>query len=66
MTSPPPPDPWQHQRTVLAPLVRVVEEAAGDEPWSLIGAASVRLQGADVESENLEFVASAAVLRALA
>ncbi len=66
MTSPPPPDRWQHQRAVLTPLVRVVEEAAGDEPWSLIGAASVRLQGADVESENLEFVASSSVLRALA
>ncbi len=66
MTSSLPAEPWQHQRAVLAPLVRVVEEAAGDEPWSLIGAASVRLQGADVDSENLEFVASEAVLHALA
>lgn len=44
---------------VLSALVRVVEEAAGDDPWALVGAASARLQGADAPSPNLEFITTA-------
>jgi hypothetical protein len=51
---------------VLVPLVHVVQEAAGDEQWALVGAASVRLQGVDAASQNLEFVASEQVIRELA
>ena len=44
---------------VLSALVRVVQEAAGDDVWALIGAASARLQGADAPSPNLEFITTA-------
>ncbi len=43
----------------LSALVRVVEEAAGDDPWALVGAASARMQGADAPSPNLEFITTA-------
>lgn len=59
------PDPGEVQDEVLARLVRVLEEAAGDEPWALIGAASVRLQGADAASPNLEFITSEGAVDAL-
>lgn len=62
---PSPPDFAAHE-AVLGPLVRVIEEAAGDEPWALIGAASCRLQGADAASPNLEFMTTEPVLRSLA
>ena len=44
---------------VLSALVRVVEEAAGDDVWALVGAASARMQGADAPSPNLEFITTA-------
>ncbi len=43
----------------LSALVRIVEEAAGNDPWSLVGAASARMQGADTPSPNLEFITTA-------
>jgi hypothetical protein len=54
------------QDAVLGPLVRVVEEAAGSDPWALVGAASCRLQGADTSSPNLEFMTTEPALRTLA
>lgn len=51
---------------VLGPLVRVVEEAAGDDAWALVGAASCRLQGAETQSPNLEFITTESALRTLA
>lgn len=51
---------------MLGPLVRVIEEAAGDEPWALIGAASCRVQGADAASPNLEFMTTEPALQSLA
>jgi hypothetical protein len=60
------PEPDEVQGTVLGPLVRVIEEAAGDEPWALIGASSLRLQGVDAASPNLEFITSEGVLETLA
>ena len=62
---PPPPDSAAHD-AVLGPLVRVVQEAAADERWALIGAASCRLQGAVAPSPNLEFVTTEPALRTLA
>jgi hypothetical protein len=52
--------------SVLGPLVRVIDEASGDEPWALIGSTSLRLQGIPSHSPNLEFITSAAVVEALA
>ncbi len=60
-----PPDSAGHE-IELVPLVRVIEEAAGDEPWALIGAASCRLQGADAPSPNLEFMTTARAVGSLA
>jgi hypothetical protein len=60
------PDRDEVQDAVLGPLVRVIEEAADDDPWSLTGAASIRLQGVDAASPNLEFITSEAVLETLA
>jgi hypothetical protein len=54
------------QDAVLGPLVRVVEEAAGGDPWALVGAASCRLQGAGTSSPNLEFMTTEPALRTLA
>ena len=54
------------QDAVLGPLVRVIEEGAGDERWALIGAASCRLQGVDASSPNLEFMTTESALHALA
>jgi len=54
------------QNAVLGPLVRVVEEAAGGDPWALVGAAACRLQGVPASSPNLEFVTSEPALRTLA
>jgi hypothetical protein len=54
------------QNEVLGPLVRVIEEAADDAPWALIGGSGLRLQQAPVESPNLEFIASAGTVEALA
>ena len=51
---------------VLGPLVRVIEEAAGDQPWALVGAAAVQLHGIAVPAPNLEFVTTDAALRQLA
>ena len=62
---PPPPDSAAHG-AVLGPLVRVVQEAAADERWALIGAASCRLQGAVAPSPNLEFMTTEPALRTLA
>lgn len=58
-------DPDEHQEQILGPLVRVIQEAAADQPWALIGAAAVRLQGISVPSVNLEFITSEATLLAL-
>lgn len=54
------------QDSVLGPLVRVVEEAAGDQRWALVGAAACRLQGVEVTSTNLEFITTEPVLQTLA
>ena len=51
---------------MLGPLVRLIEEAAGDEPWALIGAASCRLQGVEATSPNLEFMTTPPALRSMA
>jgi hypothetical protein len=59
-------DPQAMHDAVLGPLVRVVEEAAGDDVWALVGAASCRLQGADTHSPNLEFITTDAALTTLA
>jgi len=54
------------QDEVLGPLVRVIEEAADDAPWALIGGSGLRIQHAPVESPNLEFMAPAETVDALA
>lgn len=36
--------------------MRVIEEAADDGRWCLIGAAACRLQGVDARAQNLEFM----------
>ena len=54
------------QDQVLGPLVRVIEEAADDAPWALIGGSGLRLQEAPAESPNLEFMATAETVEALA
>jgi len=54
------------QDEVLGPLVRVIEEAADDAPWALIGGSGLRLQRAPFESPNLEFMAAAETVEALA
>ncbi|MEX2228163.1 MAG: hypothetical protein WEB13_00860 [Dehalococcoidia bacterium] len=59
------PEPQEVQDEVLGRLVRVIEEAAGDELWTLIGATAVRLQGAEASSPNLEFVSTESVVDAL-
>jgi hypothetical protein len=57
--------PESAQEEVLGPLVRVIEEAASDAPWALIGSASLRLQGVAAHSPNLEFMTSEQVLTTL-
>jgi len=47
---------------ILGSLVRVIEEAASDAPWALIGATSIRLQGVEAYSPNLEFMTHESVL----
>jgi hypothetical protein len=59
------PDPEEVQDEVLGRLVRVIEEAADDDLWALIGAAAVRHQGAEASSPNLEFMTSESVVEAL-
>lgn len=59
------PGDFERQRAVIGPLVRVIQEAAGDDPWALIGAASCRLQGVGASSPNLEFMTTRPVLRSL-
>ena len=54
------------QDEVLGPLVRVIEEAADDAPWALIGGSALRLQRTPIESPNLEFMAAAETVEALA
>ena len=51
---------------VLGPLVRVIEEAAGEQPWALVGASALQLQGIDTSAPNLEFVTTDAALTQLA
>ena len=51
---------------VLGTLVRVIEEAAGDQPWALVGASALQLQGIDTPAPNLEFATTDAALRQLA
>lgn len=58
-------DTEAHQDEVLGPLVRVLEEAASDAPWALIGAAAIRLQGCSAYSPNLEFMTTEPALIAL-
>jgi len=58
-------DPEERQQAVLGPLVRVIQEAASDQPWALIGAASARLQGVAVPGANLEFITTESALLAL-
>lgn len=57
--------PESAQDAVLGPLVRVIEEAASDAPWALIGSAAVRLQGVPAHSPNLEFMTSEQAMLAL-
>ncbi|MDA1004314.1 MAG: hypothetical protein O3B31_13385 [Chloroflexi bacterium] len=59
------PDPAEAQDEVLSRLVRVIQEAAGDDPWALVGAGAVRLQGAEASSPNLEFLTTEGVVAAL-
>ncbi len=47
---------------LIAPLVRVIEEAAPDAPWTLIGAAALRLQKLEADSPNLEFITTEAAV----
>ncbi|MDA0351935.1 MAG: hypothetical protein O3A10_06960 [Chloroflexi bacterium] len=54
------------QDEVLGPLVRVIEEAADDAPWALIGGSGLRLQRAPTASPNLEFMAPGSTVEALA
>ncbi|MEX1022802.1 MAG: hypothetical protein WD058_06615 [Dehalococcoidia bacterium] len=65
MTFDPGRDPESHQEAILGPLVRVIEEAASDAPWALIGATAIRLQGIEAHSPNLEFMTSEPALIAL-
>ena len=65
MTHDPGLTPESAQEEVLGPLVRVIEEAASDAPWALIGASALRLQGVDAHSPNLEFMTSEQVLTTL-
>ena len=65
MTRDPGRTPDSAQEEVLAPLVRVIEEAASDAPWALIGASALRLQGVPARSPNLEFMTSEQVLATL-
>ena len=58
-------DPESLHESILGPLVRVVEEAASDAPWALIGATAIRLQGVDAHSPNLEFMTTEPALIAL-
>ena len=53
------------QDEILGPLVHVIEEAASDAPWALIGAAALRLQGVPAPSTNLEFMTTEQALLAL-
>ncbi len=62
MTRDPGLTPESEQGDVLGPLVRVIEEAASDAPWALIGASALRLQGTPAHSPNLEFMTSEPVL----
>ncbi len=57
---------FEAQRIVLGPLVRVIQEAADDAPWALIGAASLALQGIEATSSNLEFMVTEDTLHSLA
>lgn len=45
--------------------MRVLQEGAGSDPWALIGAASICLQGIDEQPRNLEFMTTASTLRVL-
>ncbi|MGE3960637.1 MAG: hypothetical protein AB7F65_03045 [Dehalococcoidia bacterium] len=65
MTFDPDWDPIVHQDQVLGPLVRVIEEAASDAPWALIGATAIRLQGVEAHSPNLEFMTTEPAILAL-
>ncbi|MCK9486841.1 MAG: hypothetical protein M0R73_09120 [Dehalococcoidia bacterium] len=65
MTYDPGYDPESHHETILGALVRVIEEAASDSPWALIGATASRLQGVDAHSPNLEFMTTEPALIAL-
>ena len=58
-------DSEERQEAILGPLVRVIQEAAADQPWSLIGGASSRLQGVPVAGTNLEFITTESALLAL-
>ena len=57
--------PESSQEEVLGPLVRVIEEAASDAPWTLIGASALRFQSVRAHSPNLEFITTGQVLTAL-
>ena len=56
------------QDAALAGVVREIEEAAGGQPWTLVGAASVRLQGIEEPAQQsvIEFVTTEQALRDLA
>lgn len=54
------------QHAVLGPLVRIIEEAADEEPWALIGAAAAQLQGVAVSATNIEFITTDPAIRTLA
>ncbi|MXZ46776.1 MAG: hypothetical protein F4Z08_07300 [Chloroflexi bacterium] len=51
---------------VLGPLVRVIEEAAGEQPWALVGASAIQLHGISTSAPNLEFVTTDSALNQLA
>ena len=68
MTIHEPPRLDAEQDAALAGAVREIEEAAGGQPWALVGAAAVRLQGIEEPSPRLvlEFVTTEQALRDLA
>ena len=65
MTREPGRTPESAQDEILGPLVRVIQEAVDDAPWALIGASSIRVQGVDAPSVNVEFMTTEQAIVAL-
>ena len=54
------------QEAVLAPLVRVMQEACDSHRWALVGGAAIRLLGPPAATPNLEFITTESAAAALA